>query len=679
MSGSRELGIEYEDEKTFDLHPKLGEETNGETYLYKPINKLKVKQFIILMSLFLVFGSSYAEVSAQEQYRSHKVTQGETVYSISKKYGISEAAIYRLNPDAKAGIGLNSMLIIPTGDIINAGSAQVEFKKHRVKRKETLFSIAKKYGITVDDIKKYNKHLYSKELKKGEKLQIPIFSKAATTIEVTNTNTSSNTGSSAKTHVVQAKETKYGIARKYGISIAELEALNPDVSKNFPIGTTLIVPDEAVTESATIEEATFDFYEVQPKEGFFRLKVKLGLSQEEIITLNPYAKDGLKEGMILKIPKEIASTLSEEVNKVNLENNISDRSMKKLAVLLPFQLKKIISDSIADNKVVIKDNRTMRIALDFYSGVLMAAEFAKDKGVSIELNAFDTEGSITKSASIVSTNDFTEFDAVIGPLLSRNVEKVAGLLKSDNVAVFSPLSNRSIKLTSNLFQTLPSDKMLETAMIDYFKENVGDRNVILISDNTKSKAKQAILAAIPNALTLAPREKGFLYVVDIQNKMDKTRENWVILESSNPVIISNVVGLLNGMPETLMVRLFTTDKNDTYDFDDISNMHLANLNFTFPSNHKSYDFNDKNAFLVSYKNKYGVLPNRFAVRGFDVTYDVLLRLAAEGNVYDASDGDFETEYIENKFRYEKKMFSGFRNNALYILKYNQDLLFEVVK
>lgn len=679
MSGNRELGSEYEDEKTYDLHPKLEEEISDKAYLYKPINKPKVKQLIILMSLFLVFSSSYAEASEQEQYRSHKVTQGETVYSISKKYGISEAAIYRLNPDAKAGIGMNSILIIPSEDINNTGSVQLDFKKHRVKRKETLFSIAKKYGITVDDIKKYNKHLYSRELKKGEKLQILIFSEPVViNTEATNA-TTSDTGGSTKTHVIQAKETKYGIARKYGISIAELEALNPDVPKNFPIGTTLVVPDAAVTESATIEEATFDFYEVQPKEGFFRLKVKLGLSQEDIITLNPYAKDGLKEGMILKIPKEIATTLSEKAKKINLENNISDRSMKKLAVLLPFQLKKMISDSVAGNKGVIKENRTMRIALDFYSGVLMAAEFAKDKGVSIELNAFDTEGSVTKSASIVSTNDFSEYDAVIGPLLSRNVEKVAGLLKSDNVAVFSPLSNRNIKLTSNLFQTLPSDDMLGKAMIDYLKENVGDRNVILISDNTKSKAKQAILAAIPNAVTLAPREKGFLYVVDIENKMDKTRENWVILESSNPVIISNVIGLLNGMPETHMVRLFTTDKNDNFDFDDISNMHLANLNFTFPSNHKSYDFNDKNAFLVSYKNKYGVLPNRFAVRGFDVTYDVLLRLAAEGNVYDASDGDFETEYIENKFRYEKKMFSGFSNNAFYILKYNQDLLFEVVK
>jgi len=617
---------------------------------------------------------------AQEQYRSHKVEQGETVYSISKKYGISEAAIYQLNPDARNGIGTNNILIIPSDDIISAGSTPVEFKKHRVKRKETLFSISQKYGITVDDIRKYNKHLYSKGLKKGEKLQIPIFPKTNTTTVVTTTTTTTDPGKDdLGTHTIAAKETKYGIARKYGITIAQLEELNPTVPQNFPIGTVLKVPNTSVTSSATIEDDTFDFYEVQPKEGFFRLKVKLGLTEEEIVALNPYAKDGLKEGMILKIPKDLATTFSETANKVDLESRITDRAKKRVAVLLPFQLKKMIGDSLAGNQELIKDNRTMRIALDFYSGALMAAEFAKEKGLSLELDVYDTEGSAAKTGSILSTNDFSNTDAVIGPLLSRNVEKAAAALRSDNVPVFSPLSNREIKLTSNLFQTIPSDEVLQTTMIDYLKENVGDRNVILISDNTKSKQKQSIVAAIPNLVLLAPREKGFLYVVDIENKIDKTRENWVILESTDPVIISNVVGLLNGMPETHQIRLFTTDKNDSYDFDDISNMHLANLSFTFPSNRKSYDYTDKNAFLVSYKNKYGVLPNRFAVRGFDVTYDVLLRLAAEGNVYDASDDDFETEYIENKFRYQKKMFSGYRNQALYILKYNKDLRFEVVE
>ena len=62
--------------------------------------------------------------------------------------------------------------------------------------------------------------------------------------------------------------------------------------------------------------------------------------------------------------------------------------------------------------------------------------------------------------------------------------------------------------------------------------------------------------------------------------------------------MSNVVGILNGMPEHVKVRLFTTDKNDNFEYDDVSNMHLAHLQFTFPSVSKTYDLDEKNAFLV---------------------------------------------------------------------------------
>ena len=104
-------------------------------------------------------------------------------------------------------------------------------------------------------------------------------------------------------------------------------------------------------------------------------------------------------------------------------------------------------------------------------------------------------------------------------------------------------------------------------------------------------------------------------------------------------------------------------------------MHLSKLNFTFPSVNKNYDFNEKNPFLVSYKNKYGVLPNRYAVRGFDVTYDALLRLASADDMYKASENDFVTEYIENKFQYSNKLLSGYQNNAVYIVKYDENLHF----
>ena len=637
-----------------------------------------MKYLIVLFSFFLCSCVGYAEIPSQETYRSHTVEKGETVYSIAQQYGVTEEAIYRLNPDAKNGISTSSVLILPA-----PGNELVvkEFKKHKVKRKETLYSISQQYGVSVDDIKKYNKHLYASELKKGEKIQIPVFEKKSilTDIKIEPIIDIIEEKPKTRIHEVQPKETFYGIARKYGTTIAELKKLNPDLEGELKIGTKLTIPDtEQVTDSATIEEDRFDFYEVQSKEGFYRLKVKLGLTEEQIIALNPYAKDGLKEGMILKIPKEASESAALNTNKIDLEDHIVNTTTKKVALLLPFMLKNVEGDSIGSQEELLKRNRTLRIALDFYSGVLMATEFAKDKGISTVLNVFDTEGNSKKVSSILSENDFSKMDAVIGPLLSKNVSQAADILKGNDIPVFSPLSNRNIKLTSNLFQTLPNNELLKKGMIRYLKDNCTGKNVILISDRNHP-AKAAIMEAIPAVKVLYPREKGFLYVTDIQGKMEAERENWVILESNDPVIVSNVVGILNGMPEHVKVRLFTTDKNDNFEYDDVSNMHLAHLQFTFPSVSKTYDLDEKNAFLVSYKNQYGVYPNRYAARGFDLAYDVLLRLASAETLFDAVDKDAETEYVENRFRYDKKMFSGYTNQAFYILKYNEDLQFDVVK
>jgi len=630
---------------------------------------------LIIMLCVTSFG-----VSAQTQYKSHTVQKGETVSSISRLYNIKPVDIFKLNPNAVSGLQQNDVLVIPSEAFVSTGTAKMKFKTHKVRRKETLYSIASKYGVTQDDIKKYNKELYSRQLKKGEKIQIPLGFETTTTVEINPKDDNVIGVNTSKKHPVQPKETKYGIARMYGITMAELEALNPNLGESLQIGVLLNVPDTSVTETATIEEEEYDFYEVKKQEGFYRLKVNLGLSEEEIVALNPYAKDGLKEGMILKIPKQSSSvSISGLVEPVDLESMIINRDQKRIVVLLPFQLQKAVGDSTETNVDLIRENGMMRVSLDFHSGILMAAEFAKDKGISSRIDVYDTQGSAGKVSSIISSNHIKDADAVIGPLLSKNVEQAALDLRSTETPVFSPLTNKTVKMSSNLFQTLPSDEMLKKGMIEYLERNQMGKNFIIISDTKHAKSKAEILAAFPNAKSAMPRAKGFLYETDIASKIEKGKDNWVILASADPVIVSNVVNLLHGMPDDYQLRLFTLDKNDAFDFDDISNRNLAKLSFTFPSVNKSYNYKDKDAFLVSYKNKYGVLPNRYAVRGFDITYDILLRLASADNIYDASDTDYETEYVENKFRYSKKMFSGYQNNAMYIIKYTPTLQFEVVK
>lgn len=639
-----------------------------------------MKYLFYLMFFLVVSASSYGAV-LQEHYKTHIVQKGETLTSISKKYGISPKELLQLNPDAKNGIRENAVIILPkvTHPIASSSSQTPRsFKQHKVKRKETLFSISKKYDVSIDAIKKYNKFLYAAQLRKGDQLQIPVF--PTPVIETTQTSTSTVTTPALGTHTVAPKETVYGIARMYGITIAALKALNPTVPENLPIGTLLKVPNVKVVPSAKIDEEAFMLYEVKPKEGFYRLEKNLGVTEEEIIALNPFAKEGLKEGMILKIPKnQTVVALTNTVEKKNLEDYVSYTSTKRIALLLPFQLHKAVSDSTTTSEDVIKNNAAMRVALDFYSGALLAADFAKDQGISVQLEVFDTQGSESVTASIISTNSLENSDAVIGPLLRKTVEKAANVLEETNTPVFSPLTNKNVTMSSNLFQTLPSDAMLKDALLAYLKTYAADKNVVVISDKKHAKQKQLLLNTFPNAKTIAPREEGFVYLVDIEKQLSPSKENWFVLNSDDPIIVGNVVSLLNGMPLEKQIRLFTLDKNDAYEFDDVSNMNLAKLQFTFPSVNKGYDYTKKDAFLVSYKNKYGVLPNKFAVRGFDVTYDVLLRLASEEDVYKASSTDFETEYIENKFRYEKKQFSGYENTAVYVLKYTDQLQFEVQK
>ena len=333
---------------------------------------------------------------------------------------------------------------------------------------------------------------------------------------------------------------------------------------------------------------------------------------------------------------------------------------------------------------------TLGVAIDFYSGVLMAAEFMKDKGVSTEITVFDTEGKVTKVEQIISSYNFNDTDAVIGPLLSKSIEKAAVDLQSNNIPVFSPLSKVKLKEYPNLHQTLPSNESMEKAMLSYISKRKDTINTIVITGKEWTKSKGIIMSALPKAKTIVPDEGNYLYLENIEKQIDTTKHNWVILHSNNPILVSNVVGLLNGIPKVILdslgnkignnrLRLFAVKKSRAFDYNDVSNIHLANLNFTYPSVNKHYNYEMLTPFLVSYKYKYGVMPNKYAIRGFDVTYDILLRLANAEVFEEAFATDIYTEYVENKFQYVFDPKKGYKNQVFYIMKYNNDLQLEVVE
>src|SRR5690606_19621272 len=126
------------------------------------IYKIKMMKFIVV--LFLIFQGFSFSANAQA-YKYHTVEPEENVYRIAQKYNITAEAIYKLNPDARNGVNIGSKLVIPIGSTTSEAEISqpqaVSFKDHKVQRQETIYRLSKQYDVSEDDIKRYNKQLYS--------------------------------------------------------------------------------------------------------------------------------------------------------------------------------------------------------------------------------------------------------------------------------------------------------------------------------------------------------------------------------------------------------------------------------------------------------------------------------------------------------------------------------------
>ena len=634
--------------------------------------------------LCLVFILGFNTTNAQN-FSTHQVKKGETITGIAREYGVTTSDIYALNPDAKKELKPNTILIIPISKAKKTEATTVKelvgFKEHKTKRKETIYSITKRYNITEEDLKKNNTFLYANALQKNDELRIPVF-------KITKVEAKSTT----KTYVVQPKEGKWRVAYKFGITVSELEALNPGMGDSLQDGQQVYVPNIGGAEEKEIDEK-YSYYKVLPKEGFYRLKLKLGLEQDELEALNPDLKEtGLKDGMVLKIPytNKVLGSETATATQVNLENRIINKKMKHIAVMLPFRLNRVNFDSLRNTKSSIKTDQYLNASLDFYSGVLIALDSLKKLGVSLKVDVYDTRYQVSEVIKILNENNFKDVDAVIGPLTPETFEKVATELKGMNVPVVSPIGT-NLTLYDNVFQSRPSDDLLKSKLINYVKADSLPKNIVIISDTKNSAIANEIKREFNSARMVFSRKNkegsdvNFVYVEDIRGTL-KPGKNYVFLETLNEGFASNVTSILASLsqkaennPSAIEIILVTTNFNPAFEGDQVSNEHLAKLQLHYATTSKSYKEEDRNSFVVNYTKTYNITPNKRAVKGFDLTMDVVLRLVTADDLYMSVNNAPLTEYIENKFSYKKKLFGGYFNDAVYLVKYDYDLSIVEVK
>ncbi|HZW63209.1 MAG TPA: LysM peptidoglycan-binding domain-containing protein [Flavobacteriaceae bacterium] len=635
-----------------------------------------MKRFVILF--LAVIACNYALYA--QNYQTHKVKKGETIESIAKQYLVTPYAIHQLNPDSKNELRIGSVLIIPKAIVETRETATIEkeltgFKEHKVKRKETLYSLSKKYEVEQDEIKKHNPKLYASNLKKGDLIKIPLYRKKIVI----------NKPKEATTrYTVKPKEGKWRIAYKFGITVAELEALNPNMGETLQEGQQINVPNLETQNQKQIDEA-YSYYTVLPKEGFYRLKLKLGLEQEQLEKLNPELKEsGLKEGMVLKIPHQAnPDTTAKTVYATSLESKIKPNTQQKhLAVMLPFRLNRVQMDSIQDTKQQIIHDPYLSNALDFYSGMVVAFDSLQKLGISLKVDVHDTQNEKSRVAGILRKGNLDTVDAVIGPLLSENFKLVASGLKDANVPVISPLG-KDLELYSNVFQSRPDDKLLQAKVLNYVKNNQNNSHTIVIADAKNSATRDMLKREFPTASLVNSRknksgeDQYYVTLADIENAL-RQGKNTIFMETESAGFVSNVTSILNSKQnKDTEITLTTTNFNKAFESDEVSNHDLSNLHFTYATIARFNTEEGSNGFVNRYSEAFGETPGKMATRGFDLTMDVVLRLVTSDNLYTSAKDDELTQYVENKFQYKKKLFGGYYNDSVYLVKYQNLQIVEI--
>ena len=677
----------------------------------------------ILLSFCILFFSLSSSAFAQN-YAKHVVAKGENVTQIASNYKVTPYDIYKLNPDAQIGIKENDVILIPTSAVgkvtLEAAkpkmtaeqsvpkSAGVSGKTHTAKPKETLYSISREYNVSVEDLKNLNAEALKEGLKIGQTIKIPaVGNKVESEIKVAPKTVQSISESKSEPvekgvyHTVEPKETKFGIAKKYGITVAELEKKNPAIVSNLPIGYKLTISGAVAsqvaaqivqkpqpvkteiampetTQSETIMKTTFSGfanYEVKPKETMYSLSQMFAVTQDELLTMNPTLKDGVKVGMILKVPGKGSMVMQPSATNskfVDLTKTIKTEERKQLVLLLPFNAAKIQGDTLKTIALRLKKDAFLNMTLDFYSGAMMAIDSAKTIGLNIDVKIFDSQETKLSSdvVNLVQSKNIINANAVIGPFYQQYAETVAELLLPKNVPVISPLSKDTGKSLPNLYQSMPPSEFSKGAMFDFMKSKKG--NILIVADPKRGANREFITQNYPEAQFATVSENGAVDIENLKSLFVKDRMNYVVLDSEKTgMILSTTNAMLNEMAN-YQLQLVIIEPNETLDFEEVSMKRLTILKLLYPSLTRENISPEASIFENKYKEKNKIFPSQFAVRGFDVTFDTMLRLS-QGKTFEVSANEDKTEQVESKFEYAKKPAEGYLNKGIYILEYQEDL------
>lgn len=670
---------------------------------------MKVKYFIALAALAIVALASSAQLNLPKtvingtEYYYYMTGSNESIYDIAAKLGLTKDYIIKNNPDAAEGITAGMTLRFPVEGkqaATAAAAPQSTRTVHLVEQGETLYGLAKRYGLTVDELVAANPGSEN-GIKAGQQLTIPQSKAGHASVDAgqqvrnafehgtaASPQISVPEGSDPVFHTILAGEDIYTIAKQYNATIEGIILANPGLKpEEYVAGAKVkIVPNSALPFIYERQGRRNYKYEVKRGETFASIAAANGITEQELKAANPDMKKA-KKGKTIILPKPFTERVTGEMATIPLEelrqyyspriNDIYDNLVEKqlqdvvnIAMVLPFQLHKSAPPKQA------------YLYTDFYKGFLLAMDnAAKDSPRHINLKVYDTQHNLNVTDSILAIPELKTMNLIIAPSEPQQLARINAFGKANGVPVLNCFTTKNDDYLDNpyVYQVnTPTGELMHNVM-HWFDEQFKGYNVIFLAaagDNDKEMfehIRRHINGKKYNNVTINVNNE--LSYDDISNRMDPGSKYVFIPSSGDKNLIKKYIKALKQVkrerfdcdmaliayPEyVLYLKDYQTDLQD-----------IDTYMFSRFFNAKGYRTRNLEA---AYKANFDGDPltgePHMALYGWDTGMYLLKSLASDGRI------DEDTplyEGVQTSFRWERgDNWRGFTNQAIDIIHFSTD-------
>lgn len=561
---------------------------------------------------------------------------------------------------------------------------------HLVKSGETIYGLSRAYGITQDELIAANPRI-AKGLKAGETIVIPLPKKPSKKVEEAFAEVPDTTAKAEPRFVfytLAANDNLYTVAKKFNTQVPSILTLNPRLTPDkYVEGEVVKVePGNAIPIFYDKETVRFINYKVEDEESFYSIARRFGVTTDELIAANPDVKKP-RRGKVLLVPQRFTMPVRAEVETMPLaemeryyspiidniyETIVSDRHNTEIniAIILPFQLHKEAAPKQA------------YLYTDFYKGFLIAVDSLKnDIGKKVNLSVYDTQHNLNITDSLLKLPALKDMDMIIAPSEPKQLERINAFGQENNVPVINCFSAKNDDYLNNpmVYQVNTPTSTFTKNVLRWFDTQFNDYNVIYLED-TDTDDKE-IFSDIKTHIQSNGQYSTSLSVgtelsySKLSNAMNPGTKYVFIPSSGNKEILRKTVKALKqtkserfdcemvllGYPEYMLyLKDYQTDLQDidTYMFARFFN----SKGFRTRDIEALYSRWFGGSMLVSYPN--------MCLLGFDTAMFLLKSLDANNRIDEQTP---QHRGIQTSFRFERETnWGGYVNQAIDIVHFSTD-------